>query len=307
MSPDLALTVAGPDDPRWPAVAGLLRESFAYMAEVLGHPARATMLSPDDLARAATRGRVFLIVAGERPVACLFTRASRDFPDALYCGWLATAEDHRGRGLARWLLDAAEEEAAAQGLRTLTLDTGTAFTQLHQAFTRLGFHAVTTRDDVTSFRKSLPRRMAPEEDFTALHALLLGSFAYMEGRIDPPSSLTRMTPATLASDAADREIWVIDEPARPIACVILTPNPTTLYLGKLAVAPSHRGSGFARRLIGLAEARAHALDLPSITLQTRIELVENHAAFRALGFDETGKTAHPGFDRPTSVTFTRTL
>ena len=36
MSPDLALTVAGPDDPRWPAVAGLLRESFAYMAEVLG-------------------------------------------------------------------------------------------------------------------------------------------------------------------------------------------------------------------------------------------------------------------------------
>jgi hypothetical protein len=33
--------------------------------------------------------------------------------------------------------------------------------------------------------------------------------------------------------------------------------------------------------------------------------VENHATFRALGFAEAGRTAHEGFDRPTSITFAR--
>jgi hypothetical protein len=37
----------------------------------------------------------------------------------------------------------------------------------------------------------------------------------------------------------------------------------------------------------------------------RVELTETHATFRALGFTETGRTAHPGFDRPTSITFRR--
>ena len=52
----------------------------------------------------------------------------------------------------------------------------------------------------------------------------------------------------------------------------------------------------------MAETRARALGLPVLELQTRVELTENHAAFRALGFAQTGATAHPGFDRPTSLT-----
>jgi hypothetical protein len=38
-------------------------------------------------------------------------------------------------------------------------------------------------------------------------------------------------------------------------------------------------------------------------LETRVELTQNHAIFRRLGFVETTRKAHPGFDRPTSVTF----
>jgi hypothetical protein len=40
-----------------------------------------------------------------------------------------------------------------------------------------------------------------------------------------------------------------------------------------------------------------------VELQTRIELVENHAIFAALGFVETARTAHKGYDRPTTLTF----
>ena len=78
-----------------------------------------------------------------------------------------------------------------------------------------------------------------------------------------------------------------------------------LYVGKLAVSATARGRGFARRLLDLAEARAHALKLEWLELQTRIELIENHATFAAMGFHQIGATAHPGYDHPTSLTFRR--
>ena len=64
-----------------------------------------------------------------------------------------------------------------------------------------------------------------------------------------------------------------------------------------------RGQGLARKMVELAIARARVLSLPSVSLQTRMELVENHATFTALGFEMTGTTAHPGFNRPTSLSF----
>jgi hypothetical protein len=54
-----------------------------------------------------------------------------------------------------------------------------------------------------------------------------------------------------------------------------------------------------------ADAMARALGRPLLELQTRVELTENHAIFAALGFREVGRTAHPGYDRPTSVTMER--
>lgn len=148
-----------------------------------------------------------------------------------------------------------------------------------------------------------PRRMSADEDMGPVLALLTVAFSYMEGRIDPPSSLGRMDAADLARAAAEAELWVVEGDAGPLACMILTPQDETLYLGKLAVSHAARGRGLARRLIALSLARARALGLPSVSLQTRVELVENHATFTALGFEMTGTTAHPGFDRPTTVNF----
>lgn len=39
-----------------------------------------------------------------------------------------------------------------------------------------------------------------------------------------------------------------------------------------------------------------------LELETRIELLENHATFAALGFVRVTESAHPGFSRPTSIT-----
>lgn len=148
-----------------------------------------------------------------------------------------------------------------------------------------------------------PRRLSPDDDLMPVLDLLRAAFAYMDGVIDPPSSLGRMGLADLRAEAGRAELWVIDP--GPRACVILTPRADTLYLGKLAVAEGARGRGLARVLVDLSCERARALGLPQVTLQTRVELHGNHAAFRALGFAETGRTAHPGHDRPTSITFRR--
>ena len=91
------------------------------------------------------------------------------------------------------------------------------------------------------------------------------------------------------------------------ATIFSTPKPGALYVGKLAVAASHRGQGLARRMLDRAEARARDLGLPALELQTRVELVENQAAFLAMGFVEVGRTAHKGYDRPTSITYRRAV
>lgn len=150
---------------------------------------------------------------------------------------------------------------------------------------------------------SAPRRMEATEDMAPVLRLLQQAFAYMEGRISPPSSLARLDVAELARLADKAEIWVVDGPQGPLACMVLTPQHDTLYLGKLAVASAARGQGLARRMIACSLARARVLGLPSVSLQSRVELVENHATFAALGFVIVGTTAHPGFDRPTAISF----
>ena len=84
---------------------------------------------------------------------------------------------------------------------------------------------------------------------------------------------------------------------------MLTPREGALELGRLAVADGARRQGHARALLAAAEERARALGLPALELKVRIELVENHAAFRALGFEETAREAHPGYERPTTLVF----
>lgn len=150
-----------------------------------------------------------------------------------------------------------------------------------------------------------PQRLDPTADFAPVLHLIQTEFAYMDGRIDPPSSMHRLTTEDLARQAAEGEVWVLGTPA--IACMVLTPKADCLYLGKLAVAAAHRGQGLARVMVDLACARARALALPVVELQTRVELTANQAAFRAMGFAEVARTAHAGYARPTSITFRKAV
>ena len=135
--------------------------------------------------------------------------------------------------------------------------------------------------------------------------LILDAFAYMDGRIDPPSSAHRLTVADMVAQAGAGAVWIIEDAGAPVACLFAKVEGEALYLGKLAVAGPFRGHGLARLLIDAAEAEARALGLAWLELESRIELTEYHTAFARMGFVETGKSAHAGYDRSTSITMRR--
>lgn len=140
------------------------------------------------------------------------------------------------------------------------------------------------------------------QDWSALHTLLVECFAYMDGRIDPPSSLTRMPPDVLAAKAREETLVIAIANGILIGCSYLSEREHAFYIGKLAVAPPFRRRGVLRALIEEADKLARQKSKPFLELQTRVELVENHRTFEALGFVKVGETAHPGFGRATSIT-----
>ncbi len=145
------------------------------------------------------------------------------------------------------------------------------------------------------------------DDWRSLLALLQSSFAYMDGRIDPPSSLNRMTEDDLRAKARKERLLVAHEHGQLVGCAYAEVRSGCVYVGKIAVASHARGRGVARKLLAAAESIARIAGRHVLELQTRSELIENHQAFGSLGFEKVAETAHPGYARPTSITMQRAV
>ena len=154
---------------------------------------------------------------------------------------------------------------------------------------------------------SEPTRLSQEDDFHAVLGLIQQSYAYMEARIDPPSSMHSLTVDKIARQAQEQEVWAITHAIDLVACVFFSFKPHTVYIGKLAVAQSHRRQGLASILIDRAEERARNRGLKLLELESRVELTENHAAFATLGFKKVSESAHDGYSRPTAITMQKQL
>lgn len=140
-------------------------------------------------------------------------------------------------------------------------------------------------------------------DWSDIVLFIKQNFAYMDGVIDPPSSVHRLTADMLASYSG--EIWLLEHQQALIGTIMLTPMQNQpqkrLYAGKIAIAPGYRDRGLARLLIDHAAQRCVMLGLGVLELEVRIELIDNQRAFEAMGFTRIGESAHDGFDRPTSI------
>jgi ribosomal protein S18 acetylase RimI-like enzyme len=60
-------------------------------------------------------------------------------------------------------------------------------------------------------------------------------------------------------------------------------------------------------LIEAVEVEARQRGLAGVRLGVRVVLTENQRLFQALGYRETSREAHPGFDHPTSINMRKPL
>ena len=235
------------------------------------------------------------------------------------------APQAKGRGFAQALYRALFAHLAARGFHTAVAIVTLPNPQSAQLHERCGFAHVGSLQDVgRKFGQwhgtAIYQRMIGQADLhnavrqleasdTAALAqvlrLIQTSFAYMTGRIDPPSSMHQLTVSALAQMAKDSSVLALGDPVA--ACLVAKPLPRALYLGKIAIASDLRGRGVLRALLGRSEELARALSLSRLELQVRIELVENQKIFGKFGFVETARNAHPGYDRATEITMQKLL
>lgn len=143
------------------------------------------------------------------------------------------------------------------------------------------------------------------DDFDALLSLLQRAFNYMDGRINPPSSLHRLDAAGLRQKASDETLLLAKSGELLAGCLFVQQRGKSLYLSKLAVDQGFRGKGLARQFINVSLTIARQWSCDALELETRVELHENQTLFEHLGFSKTGENAHEGFDHATSFTYRR--
>jgi ribosomal protein S18 acetylase RimI-like enzyme len=145
-------------------------------------------------------------------------------------------------------------------------------------------------------------------DSAAIAATIAAAFEQYRGKLVPESGAFAETADNITAQLQDGSGAIVAERnGRMLACVMTELQDGDLYFGRLAVLPEARGLGLARRLIAAVEAEARRRGLPGVRLGVRVVLTENQRLFSALGYLETSREAHPGFDYPTSINMRKML
>ncbi len=155
---------------------------------------------------------------------------------------------------------------------------------------------------------TLVLRAATAADAAAIAATIAASFEQYRGKLEPESGAFRETAGSIAAELARESGAIIAERnGRMIGCVMVKLEEDDLYFGRLSVVPEARGEGIARRLVEAVEDEARRRELAGVRLGVRIVLVENQQLFSSMGYVETSREAHEGFDHPTSINMRKAL
>jgi ribosomal protein S18 acetylase RimI-like enzyme len=149
---------------------------------------------------------------------------------------------------------------------------------------------------------------ATADDAPAIAATIAAAFAQYRGKLVPESGAFAETAVGIAAELAKGSTAIVAERnGEMLGCVMTKVMEGDLYFGRLSVVPKARGLGLAKRLVEAVEADARARGLAGVRLGVRVMLTENQRLFRSLGYVETGREAHPGFDYPTSINMRKSL
>lgn len=155
---------------------------------------------------------------------------------------------------------------------------------------------------------TLVLRAATVGDAPALARTIAAAFEQYRGTLVPESGAFRETADGIARELANGAgAFVAERGGTIVGCVMTRLKDGDLYFGRLSVLPAARGANVAARLIAAVEDEARRRGLPGVRLGVRIALPGNQRLFQSLGYREISREAHPGFDRPTSITLRKTF
>ena len=143
----------------------------------------------------------------------------------------------------------------------------------------------------------------PHDIVATIHA----AFEEYRGVLKPKSGALGETVESILAKAKNGVVLGIIKDRHVAACVCATMKGCLLYLDRLAVHPDHRRRGFAEALVQAVESEAASRDLRGVSLGVRLALGKNITLFERLGFEETGRSTHDGYDAPTSMDMVKWL
>jgi len=151
-------------------------------------------------------------------------------------------------------------------------------------------------------------RAATAGDAAAIAAVIAASFAQYRGKLVPESGAFRETADGIAAEMTKGIDAIVAEwNGEMLGCVLIEEREGDLYFGRLSVLPSARGLGLGRLLIDAVEAEARRRGLAGVRLGVRLILTDNQRLFQSLGYRETSRETHPGFNHPTSINMRKPL
>lgn len=145
------------------------------------------------------------------------------------------------------------------------------------------------------------------DNYQELHHLLTNAFEYMNGIVDPPSSMLRLDHKALREKAQQETLLIARHQNELVGCIFIQSRSDACYAGKFAVKSEYRKHGIGSALLLAAQQWAQSHGYRRIDLETRVELTDNHQYFEKQGFTKTAENAHAGFSRPTSFVFSKCL
>ncbi len=120
----------------WAAIRDFVARAFQGMEGRIDPPSSIHRWTAETFAAEAAAGAAWLVEDGRDLIGCGFAKVVKD---ALYLGKIAIHPEHRGKGLARSIIAAAENEAKQRAIAALEIETRIELAENHATFAALGF------------------------------------------------------------------------------------------------------------------------------------------------------------------------
>ncbi|MWC27736.1 GNAT family N-acetyltransferase [Paenibacillus sp. MMS18-CY102] len=137
-------------------------------------------------------------------------------------------------------------------------------------------------------------RPASPSELPTVHAIMRQAFEEYRGKLTPPSGALSETIEDISSkiEANGGAILAQDGNAA-VGSAQFFIHEDYVYIGRVSVLPTHRGSGIAKQMVAYIENHARQLGVVQTRLEVRLSIPANVAYYKKLDYNVLSLHAYP--------------